>query len=98
MTTENDPLTATKSELLELEQELTQRLAEMDSTDNRPKMDGAVGRLTFMDEYQQHQMAEHGRRSEDGTRLNSSHVVISYAVFCLKKKKKKERTTDKEDE
>ena len=25
-------------------------------------------------------------RSEDGTRLNSSHVVISYAVFCLKKK------------
>src|SRR5438034_3915962 len=26
------------------------------------------------------------------TRLNSSHTVISYAVFCLKKKKKK--TTD----
>ena len=24
------------------------------------------------------------------TRLNSSHVVISYAVFCLKKKKKRE--------
>src|SRR5256885_12409944 len=28
-----------------------------------------------------------GSRSE-GTRLNSSHLVISYAVFCLKKKKK----------
>src|SRR5260221_3680377 len=30
------------------------------------------------------------------TRLNSSHTVISYAVFCLKKKKKKnnERQTD----
>src|SRR5690349_22800590 len=30
--------------------------------------------------------------SEDrkSTRLNSSHVEISYAVFCLKKKKKKE--------
>src|SRR3989442_8340187 len=27
------------------------------------------------------------------TRLNSSHVRISYAVFCLKKKKKVERTT-----
>src|SRR5438270_1482475 len=27
------------------------------------------------------------RRSE-GTRLNSSHSQISYAVFCLKKKKK----------
>src|SRR5690554_7586381 len=25
------------------------------------------------------------------TRLNSSHVRISYAVFCLKKKKKKEK-------
>src|SRR5256885_8526318 len=27
------------------------------------------------------------------TRLNSSHLVISYAVFCLKKKKKKNKTT-----
>src|SRR5690349_24250322 len=26
------------------------------------------------------------------TRLNSSHVEISYAVFCLKKKKKKKET------
>src|SRR5436309_3585274 len=26
------------------------------------------------------------------TRLNSSHVKISYAVFCLKKKKKKKET------
>src|SRR5438034_3675502 len=26
------------------------------------------------------------------TRLNSSHTVISYAVFCLKKKKKKKKT------
>src|SRR5207249_9431644 len=26
------------------------------------------------------------------TRLNSSHVSISYAVFCLKKKKKKNTT------
>src|SRR2546430_11421615 len=31
----------------------------------------------------------HGRRAEDrkSTRLNSSHSQISYAVFCLKKKK-----------
>src|SRR2546426_2495431 len=27
------------------------------------------------------------------TRLNSSHLVISYAVFCLKKKKKKKAST-----
>src|SRR5690349_23051979 len=28
------------------------------------------------------------------TRLNSSHVEISYAVFCLKKKKKQKHTQD----
>src|SRR2546426_5289910 len=31
------------------------------------------------------------------TRLNSSHLVISYAVFCLKKKKKKIRYIDIHD-
>src|SRR5690242_21620191 len=31
-----------------------------------------------------------GRRSDrKSTRLNSSHMSISYAVFCLKKKRKK---------
>src|SRR5258708_21357957 len=31
-----------------------------------------------------------GQRTQDrkSTRLNSSHQIISYAVFCLKKKKK----------
>src|SRR5256885_13259783 len=29
----------------------------------------------------------HGRLDRKSTRLNSSHLVISYAVFCLKKKK-----------
>src|SRR5438132_10471161 len=29
------------------------------------------------------------RRDRKSTRLNSSHTVISYAVFCLKKKKKR---------
>src|SRR2546426_6603771 len=38
---------------------------------------------------------EHDHRLDDdqdrkSTRLNSSHLVISYAVFCLKKKKKKQ--------
>src|SRR5256885_12677833 len=34
-----------------------------------------------------------GRRERDrkSTRLNSSHLVISYAVFCLKKKKTNSR-------
>src|SRR5438132_3772043 len=30
-------------------------------------------------------------RDRKSTRLNSSHTVISYAVFCLKKKKKKKK-------
>src|SRR2546426_5949738 len=30
----------------------------------------------------------HRRLDRKSTRLNSSHLVISYAVFCLKKKKK----------
>src|SRR2546426_5986312 len=30
------------------------------------------------------------------TRLNSSHLVISYAVFCLKKKTKKDGPSDRE--
>src|SRR5438034_5874563 len=32
------------------------------------------------------------RKDRKSTRLNSSHTVISYAVFCLKKKKQ-EKTT-----
>src|SRR2546426_3186804 len=34
-----------------------------------------------------------GRRDRKSTRLNSSHLVISYAVFCLKKKKKKQNSS-----
>src|SRR5207249_10393536 len=34
-------------------------------------------------------LAVHGKTDRKSTRLNSSHVSISYAVFCLKKKKKK---------
>src|SRR3712207_8188984 len=32
----------------------------------------------------------HARRDRKSTRLNSSHANISYAVFCLKKKKQKQ--------
>src|SRR5690606_42123871 len=40
-----------------------------------------------------------GPRSSDrkSTRLNSSHVKISYAVFCLKKKKHKQQKGNKPD-
>src|SRR5207249_7969161 len=34
-------------------------------------------------------LARESHTDRKSTRLNSSHVSISYAVFCLKKKKKK---------
>src|SRR5688500_19308004 len=36
-------------------------------------------------------LAEEMKADRKSTRLNSSHLVISYAVFCLKKKKKRPR-------
>src|SRR2546426_1899345 len=38
------------------------------------------------------------RGDRKSTRLNSSHLVISYAVFCLKKKKKKLRIVSRHRE
>src|SRR2546422_2620842 len=35
-----------------------------------------------------------GRKDRKSTRLNSSHGYISYAVFCLKKKKKSKNRND----
>src|SRR3989442_5879889 len=35
--------------------------------------------------------AARAKRDRKSTRLNSSHVRISYAVFCLKKKKKNDK-------
>src|SRR5258708_31123605 len=34
------------------------------------------------------------KEDRKSTRLNSSHQIISYAVFCLKKKKKKQSHLD----
>src|SRR3712207_7081212 len=36
----------------------------------------------------------HRHQDRKSTRLNSSHANISYAVFCLKKKKKTESTSN----
>src|SRR5437763_9966656 len=37
----------------------------------------------------------HKKEDRKSTRLNSSHRCISYAVFCLKKKKKKTKQKNK---
>src|SRR2546426_5993179 len=38
------------------------------------------------------------KRDRKSTRLNSSHLVISYAVFCLKKKKKKYKKNSQQEQ
>src|SRR5256885_17235960 len=54
-----------------------------------------VGRSRKADTHPEHQqtinalLAAMDGLDRKSTRLNSSHLVISYAVFCLKKKKKK---------
>src|SRR5437667_5362820 len=41
------------------------------------------------------QLLGHGLGDRKSTRLNSSHITISYAVFCLKKKKKNTKNDTK---
>src|SRR5690606_41611463 len=50
------------------------------AADHHPDGAGAVQRFR-----------EPGESDRKSTRLNSSHVKISYAVFCLKKKKRQSR-------
>src|SRR5438876_7732420 len=45
------------------------------------------GRICFLPVAISHRLAR-GPRDRKSTRLNSSHPSISYAVFCLKKKKR----------
>src|SRR5690606_41669158 len=53
---------------------------------SRPPFDDALFQLRFTINDEQGHSRPVDRKS---TRLNSSHVKISYAVFCLKKKKKR---------
>src|SRR5205814_10376811 len=48
--------------------------------------DGRVAEEADLDVLVQTQAADLGRQDRKSTRLNSSHLGISYAVFCLKKK------------
>src|SRR5207249_10777274 len=48
--------------------------------------DGGAGAVRRLCAGRSVPLAEPGSRDRNSTRLNSSHVSISYAVFCLKKK------------
>src|SRR5258707_10537935 len=73
------------------------------SARRRNRRDGAVDRLPAM--ALSHARPDHAAaasakgfpqyRDRKSTRLNSSHANISYAVFCLKKKKKKNKKIGK---
>src|SRR2546426_5008489 len=60
--------------------QFTARAEEVRGSVTRPRVSATRCRTTALD-----------RKS---TRLNSSHLVISYAVFCLKKKKHKQTYLD----
>src|SRR5262245_63923656 len=69
-----------------LEEERLQRLAEVEELKHRRNAASEeIGRLKKAGQDASPLLAEIDRKS---TRLNSSHLGISYAVFCLKKKKK----------
>src|SRR5436190_10161893 len=53
----------------------------------RPAVLGLVRDADVIEVAARHGSVEEDRLDRKSTRLNSSHTVISYAVFCLKKKK-----------
>src|SRR2546428_9261930 len=55
---------------------------------DRGRRDRRLLRVEDQDRARDHQSARRSVSDRKSTRLNSSHDHISYAVFCLKKKKK----------
>src|SRR5256885_10112522 len=73
-------LDATQRGTISIARRLQDPLAELVKID--PK---AVGVGLYQHDVDQKELA--AMQDRKSTRLNSSHLVISYAVFCLKKKK-----------
>src|SRR3712207_7899758 len=61
-----------------------------DLVEERAQVPRPVGQVFLRDA-----VARDGVEDRKSTRLNSSHANISYAVFCLKKKKKANRNSDR---
>src|SRR5256885_5796565 len=67
------------------------------STDHRPKLANPCNVLGHMKDFSLLKKVKPGdkitvtKADRKSTRLNSSHLVISYAVFCLKKKSTPDR-------
>mgnify|MGYP002525695998 CR=1 FL=1 len=64
-----------------------------------PRLQGASSRIDCEDArtlrsrilYENHELIVIDKPDRKSTRLNSSHALISYAVFCLKKKNRKKK-------
>src|SRR6266850_5893731 len=59
---------------------------------HRRALPAALHAASFQDRPRPLSPCRHQHRDRKSTRLNSSHLVISYAVFCLKKKKNIQNT------
>src|SRR5690349_23357862 len=70
-------------------------LASISAVPFDPRTDGSVQDFKIdnigAQQHRKLQVQEFTAEDRKSTRLNSSHVEISYAVFCLKKKKKKKQ-------
>src|SRR2546430_10964300 len=64
---------------------------EVRSVEGEPERDGRAER---MGEHEHRPGAERVDQDRKSTRLNSSHSQISYAVFCLKKKRARTSAPD----
>src|SRR2546427_4874290 len=60
--------------------------------DGQPDLDCQTGHVHAMEASL---LGANGKKDRKSTRLNSSHSQISYAVFCLKKKRRKRQTSMK---
>jgi DnaK suppressor protein len=76
---ELDPIKDAEQILKEIESETLERLNATEGAADAPQMNSAVGRLTYIDAYQQQQVALHARR-----KLESQLAAISSALQRVK--------------
>jgi len=75
-----DPIKDAEQILRDLESETLQRLQAAEGAAEAPQMNSAVGRLTYMDAYQQQQVALHAKR-----KLESQLAAVRSALQRVQK-------------
>src|SRR5205807_3458926 len=90
----HDALPISQRDVRDRDRERALRVRDLDRLDCDPVAELLLERaldevLRRRDELRSAGLEDEAEEDRKSTRLNSSHLVISYAVFCLKKKKKK---------